>query len=1002
MAVGDARKLVSVVFCDLAESTALADAHDPEVVTGVLSRYFDVVRGALERHGGIVEKFIGDAVVGVFGVPVLREDDALRAVRAAAAIQAGVTRLNEELADTFDVRLAARVGVNSGWVLARAQDGGAGIAYGDPLNVAARLQQVARAGDVLVGEETVGLVGSLVVVEESAQLAVKGKATPVRAARLVGLAEEVPAFERLIRTQFVGRAQELAALRRAVSLAREGQPQLVTVIGEPGIGKSRLIREVITHEAEGASPLVGRCLAYGDGITYWPLAEILRQLERRPGGIDAILGGDPEAELIALRLAAARGEAVAAAPGEVAWACRRLIEHLAKADLVFVVVDDIHWAEPAMLDLIEYLLATIHGRVVLLCAARPGLLESRPTWATPRPGASLVLLGPLGEEDVADLAASLANESGSDSASAERLVSWSAGNPLFIEQIMAALADGSLDETTPPHSIQTLLASRVDQLPDQERTALTSAAVEGRLFHRGALRTLLEGDQRTSLDTALLALVRNQFVRADRSEFPGDDAYRFVHALVRDAAYDALPIRRRATLHHRYADWLEGQPADLAEVEEVLAYHLEQAHRFRLAVGMDDETTRDLARRAGEHLVAAAVRADVRWDSRAVLELLRRARPLLDQERWLDVAVMYGEALAYAEAFPAGVASLDQTAADAEQAGRPEIAWTARLYCDATLGPEAVRRSALAALELFDVATHPRVTAVAHIALGLAFDGSGHSGQAMPELLRGVAIARQAGMQKVVGQGVEFYGIATLYGPTPAQEGIQRLEEMLGQVAMTLRERFSILPALAALHAMRCHADRTLSLAAEAGQIQERLGVREGLAQEGAVNWLGPALALIGETDAAVKLLRDACDLHRRRQENATLSTLAGHLGLVLTDAEVNLDEADALCEESRRLTEPDDMTSEILWRILRAKLLRYAGNSEDALRFANEAVALAERTDWLNRQADAIALAASLYARTGADTKAEGLRSRALVLYRQKGNLAGERQFIGEHLARP
>jgi hypothetical protein len=249
---------------------------------------------------------------------------------------------------------------------------------------------------------------------------------------------------------------------------------------------------------------------------------------------------------------------------------------------------------------------------------------------------------------------------------------------------------------------------------------------------------------------------------------------------------------------------------------------------------MNDDTTRGLARRAGEHLVTAATRADVRWDGRAVLELLRRARPLLDRERWLDVAVMYGEALAYSESFPAGVAALDQTVADAEQASRLDVAWIARLYRDATIGHEALRNSAFAALELFDVTTQPRVAAVAHLCLGLALDSSGQSGQALPELLCGVEIARQAGMQKVVGQGVEFYGISTLYGPTPAQEGIKQLEEILGQVAVTLRDRFSILPALAALHAMRCRADQTRTLAAEAAQIQERLGAREGLSQEGA------------------------------------------------------------------------------------------------------------------------------------------------------------------------
>jgi class 3 adenylate cyclase len=993
---GEARKLVTVVFCDLAESTAFADAHDPEVVTGVLSRYFEVVGSALERHGGTVEKFIGDAVVGVFGIPTLREDDAVRAVLAASAIQAGVSSLNEELSGGVGVRLAVRVGVNSGWVLARQQDEASAIAYGDPLNVAARLQQHAQPGDVLIGEETLGLVGSRVVVEASEPLVVKGKATPVRAGRLVGLAEEVPAFERPIRSRFVGRVHELGALRDRVARAREGEPQLVTVVGEPGIGKSRLIREVIALEAAGASPLIGRCLAYGDGITYWPLAEMLRQLERRAGGVDAILAGDPESELISSRLGVARGDAVAAGPGEVSWATRRLIERLAVSDLLIVVVDDIHWAEPAMLDLIEYVSATVRGRVMLLCAARPELLEAHPTWATPHPQQSLILLQPLGEGDVAALASSLVDAGGGDGVSTERLVTWSAGNPLFVEQIMAARDDGSLDERTPPQSIQMLLASRVDQLPDEERTALISAAVEGRLFHRGALRFLLGDERHASLDTALLALVRKQFVRADRSEFIGDDAYRFVHALVRDAAYDALPIRRRATLHERYADWLVAQPIELAEIEELLAYHLEQAHRFRLALGVNDRATLDVARRAGEHLVAAAMRAEARWDYEAVVDLLRRARPLLDEERWLDVAVTYAYALAGAESFPEAAAVLQQTQGDAERAGRADVACLARLFHDAATDPEAGQRTALAALERFDADKHPRVTATAYLCLGVTLGNTGRSGEAAEADLRGLRHARKAGLRTLISQGIELYSIAIFYGPTPAQEGINQLAEMLSRGDVTPRDRLSILPSLAALHAMRGDADQTRTLAAEAAQIQERLGGK-GLAEEAVGNWLGPALAMIGDTDAAIELLRANCDAHRRRQATGVLCTLAANLGDVLIDAGVNLDEADALCEESQRFTGPDDVDVQILWRTVRAKLLRHAGRPDQALPFAEEAVAYAEQTDWLNGLANALALASSLHAQTGAPTKANELRARALTLYQQKGNLAGERHLTGE-----
>jgi len=995
----EARKLVTVVFCDLADSTAFADAHDPEVVTTVLARYFEVVRDALERHGGTVEKFIGDAVVGVFGVPRLREDDALRAVRAAAAIQDGTRVLNGELSCTFGVQLAVRVGVNSGRVLARHGGEEEGFAYGDSLNVAARLQQHAQAGDVLIGEATLGLVGASVMVEPIHPLTVKGKPTPVTAARLVGLADEAPAFERPIRTPFVGREQELAVLRDAVSLAREGRPQVVTLIGEPGIGKSRLLREVIASERAGASPLVGRCLPYGDGITYWPLAEMLRQLERRPGGIDDVLAGDREAPLIASRLGAARGQEVAAAPGEVAWAARRLLERMAESGPVIVIVDDIHWAEAAMLDLIEYVAATIQGPVLLLCAARPELLDARPTWATPRPESSLILLAPLSDGDVAYLAESLATGSGIARSSAERVRTWSAGNPLFVEQIMAAVHDGSLNEMKPPQSIQTLLASRVDQLPEHERDALTHAAVEGRLFHLGALRALAD-DQQPSLDATMLALVRKQFIRSDRAEVPGDDAYRFVHTLVRDAAYDALPISRRATLHERYADWLRAQSFPRSETEEIIAYHLEQAHSFRLAVGVNDEATHELASRAGEHLLAAGERADARWDSGAVLRLLRRAKSLLGRDRWLDVAVMYGEALAEVETRNASLAPLEETVANAELAGRTDIAWLARLLLlrfDAKVGAEAQRRGALAALNRFSDYEQPEVAAAAYRNLNLGLEASGRSGEAADAALRCIQIAHQAGMQKLVSVGMQLYGVSVVSGPTPAQEGIRQMDELLARSDVTLRDQLSVLPALAALHAMRCHSDETRRLTDQAARIQERRGAREGLAEQSFANWLGPALALIGDTDAAITLLRATCDSHRRRQDVGVLATLAPNLGIVLVDAGVNLDEADALCEESRRLTDPDDVISHILWRTLRAKLLRRAGNPKQALPFVEAAVAYAEQTDWRSALADSLGLAASLHTEAGSPATAEELRSRAINLYRQKGNLAGERRLNAE-----
>ncbi|MBA2360076.1 MAG: AAA family ATPase, partial [Actinobacteria bacterium] len=588
-----ARKTVTVVFCDITDSTPLGERIDPEVFRKVQHRYYEAVREALERHGGTVEKYIGDAVMAVFGIPIAHDDDALRAVRAAIDIRTGLGELNTKLAEEHRLRLSIRTGVNTGEVVTGDASQGHAFASGEAVATTQRLEAAARAGEILLGEATYRLVSNAVLVEPVEPLTLKGKAQPVAAWRLLGVVEGAPAFPRRLDTPMVGRERELAALHGELEAAVEDRRcRLATIVGPAGIGKSRLGNELLRTAGKEVTTLVGRCLAYGEGITYWPLRGILLSATGHlsQAGIEESLAGADDAERIAARLAGAVGTAESAPGGEETfWAVRRFLEHLARERPVVVGIDELQWAEPTFLDLIEYLVGwTSDAAVLLLGLARPELLEQRPTWSTT--SSLLVSLDPLTGEDSQRLVDALG---GDDLAPEERrrILEGAEGNPLFVEQMLALAADAPRDAIPP--SIQALLAARLDRLVPNERAVLERAAVIGREFTAGAVASL-SGDEPTA--STLLSLVRRDLIQPDRSSIPGDDGFRFRHILIRDAAYLGLAKESRAGLHERYADWLERSAADL---DEIVGYHLEQAFRYRQELGTADA---ELARRAGEQL----------------------------------------------------------------------------------------------------------------------------------------------------------------------------------------------------------------------------------------------------------------------------------------------------------------------------------------------------------------------------------------------------------------
>ncbi|HET7686665.1 MAG TPA: adenylate/guanylate cyclase domain-containing protein [Candidatus Limnocylindria bacterium] len=586
----EVRKVVTVLFCDLTGSTEIGDRTDPEALRALMRRYYETARVVLERHGGTVEKFVGDAVMAVFGIPVATEDDALRAVRAAV-----------ELRDTVhELGLEARIGVNTGDVVAGEGDT---LVTGDAVNVAARLEQAAGAGEVLLGDETLGLVRDAVT-SEPVSLTLKGKPEPITAHRLVALDPAAAGLTRRLDRPMVGRQRERDRLRADFEDAVASRSsRLFTLIGPAGVGKSRLVADFLEGVADAARVARGRALSYGEGITYWPLVEMLIQLGIEPA------------------------EAIRSSPADTQLATRALFEAVAEAQPLVLVLDDLQWAEPPMFDLVEHIVDwSRDAPIFVLCIGRPELLDVRPGWGGGKTNATSIVLEPLGEAESAELAGTLLGDLELDAETRARMLAIAEGNPLFLEE-MAALAREADGTVSVPPTIRALLQARLDTLSDAERTVVERGAVEGKVFHRGAVTALSPAPQRETIAGQLLGLVRKEIVRPDRTQFAGDDAFRFRHLLIRDTAYDSLPKAVRAELHEQFAGWLDTH-GDLVEQDELVGYHLEQAARYRLELDETDAAALRNATAAAARLARAGHAAFARGDLNATSNLLGRAHAL--------------------------------------------------------------------------------------------------------------------------------------------------------------------------------------------------------------------------------------------------------------------------------------------------------------------------------------------------------------------------------------
>ncbi|MGH3065886.1 MAG: ATP-binding protein [Gaiellaceae bacterium] len=991
------RKTVTALLSDVVGSTSLGETVDPEVVRRALSRYFEEARDVVERHGGSVEKFIGDAVVALFGVPVSREDDALRALRAAAEIRDRLELLNDELERDSGFRLSVRTGVNTGEVIVGDTSLEGFRASGDTMNVAARLEQSASAGEILIGALTRELGGDAIVVEPVERLHLKGKAQPVEAYRVVRVLEHVSPYARREDAPLVGRQKELATLDDALRRTKtEQRCVLATIVGPAGVGKSRLARAFLDALGESTLTLVGRCVSYGEGITFQPLAEAL----------SSVLGGSPRTRVLELLDTDDRTASVADAVGsalgfgdatasteETFWACRRLLESLARERSLVLVIDDIHWAEQTLLDLLEYIASFSTGSpIMLLCLSRPELLEERPTWATPRENTSVTVLSPLADEESLALVESLSGDRERSSGEVQRIVDAADGNPLFLEQLFALEAGrGEEGELVIPPTIQALLAARIDQLQEPHRRVLECASIEGREFHRELVVELLPSRDRDEVGSSLLVLARRQFIRPVRSARTSHDAFAFVHALIRDAVYTSMSKEQRTDLHLRVADHLEKDEHDGGEL---VGFHLADAVRYRRELGSTEESTRDLASRAAARLGEAAQRALGVGDDRAAAKLLERATELapVNDPVGLAMRLDLGSALAGSGRLEPAEAAFSEVAEAARKVGERAIELRAeigllnlRTQTDTEITMAEVASTAQRALAELEQLGDERGLAAAWWLVHWSLFRSGQYALSLEAAESAVEHARRAGHRREELRALGAIAMAMKWGPTPVAEGLRRCDELVeraggAQLVQAFADRNK-----GALYSMTGELELGRAHIARAVEIYEELGLT--VSAIGTAVELEPVERQAGNFDAVEELLRSAYGRMREIGDLGYLSWIAPRLARILA-LRGDVDGALELARQARGEMQADHLFGQIGVCVAEATAFATQGRDAEAVAAALEALELVERTDSLDVNGDVLEVLAELDLAAGRDDLARRRFEKALALYEQKGDV--------------
>ena len=1023
-ATREVRKIVTVLFADVTGSTVLGEQLDPETMRALMGRYFAMMKAVIERHGGTVEKFIGDAVMAVFGIPTLHEDDALRAVRAAADIAAELATLNAELSATRGIAIQFRTGVNTGEVVAGDPATGQTLVTGDTVNTAARLEQAAAPGEILLGALTWSLVRDAVDVEPVEPIAAKGKAAPIVAHRLLSVRAGEAGHRRRLDAPLVGRDRELSRLEQAFrDVVANRTAGLVTLLGTAGLGKSRLVAEFTAGLRGEARVLRGHCLPYGEGITYWPIGEVVRSaagIDDADGGDDArvklraLFGDEPDGDLLAARVGSAIGLSTVAAPQEaIFWAIRRLLERLAREEPVVVVIEDIHWAETTLLDLLEYVLEwSRDAPILLICPSRPELLDERTGWGSARVNGMTIVLESLPADATARLIAALPGGSALPGQVVERIQVAAEGNPLYVEELIAMLVDDGLlteagdgtwqaDENLAavrvPASITALLAARLEQLDPAERAVAERGSVVGRVFEAAAVSELADEGLRPNVGRSLLALVRKELVRPDRSELSPGDAFRFRHILIRDAAYAALAKSERAELHERFADWLGRTAGDrIIELEEIVGHHLEAAHRYRAELGEKGEAVDQLGRRAVGHYLAAARRMRARGDEPAAGSLLLAAEslPLAEPELRGQLVLELGNALAAIGRPTEARVRAEKALELGTQLGDHRLAARARLLRlqisiqDGTLtdlDPESAEE-AVAALQDARLSGDPTALAEAYQALGMQAYMGGKADESADYTRLAIEQAWASGDAALALQAETNRLAEDVVGPAPATEALTRAETLHDAAAAYPSVRGDVLRLLAVLEAMIGRVDDARAHAAESVHLLEELGLpTAAMLSRGDQSWVD---RLAGDLPAAERALRTVVTTAEKIGDRTLASWGACRLAQVLIE-EGRLEDAEPFLAQAEQV----DMVmnrSRILGARARLEAVR---GSPSAPELVTQLVAMLDEVAFPNIRLDGFVDAAEATAVLGDRAGAVGYAAEALRLAEAKGNVMRAQQ---------
>lgn len=925
------RKLATVLFVDLVSSTELLSGADPEIVRRRVSQFFEQVSRCIVTHGGIVEKFAGDAVMAAFGVPLAHEDDAERAVRAGLATLERVGELG----------LEARIGIESGEVVT--EDGAEStFATGEAVNLAARLQQEAGPGEILVGPGAARLVGGRIELEQVGPLELRGWQKPVAAHRVVCAADLGTPVGGLS-SPLVGRESELELLENTFArTVRDRRASLFTLYGEPGVGKSRLAREFVAG-VEGATVLMGRCLPYGEGVTYWPLAEMVKAsagisdddpLDTAQEKLRACCEDEAVADLLGLAVGVL--EAVEGERGqqEIAWAARAWTEQLAQAQPLVLVFEDVHWGEEPLLELIEHLAASVReAPLMLLCLARSELLDVRPGWGGGRVRATAVELEPLQPEESAQLVAALTAELELPVDTATVLAKTE-GNPLFVEETIRMLAERPrAGAERIPDTLQALIAARIDRLPPTQRTLVQRAAAMGRLFMRGALEQLSPDVE--DVGAALEELVaRDLVVREARATISGEHAFKFKHVLIREVAYSGLSKSSRAELHHAFGTWLGKRAGD--EVLEIRGFHLDQA--ARLLEELDGVAPAELAEQAADALTRAGRRALSREAFRSARKLLLRAVELAPS---LERRYLAGRAAWRLADMTAVIVEMEEVAKAAAASGQPRLQGRAlTALADAVLYQRAdalgAQRLITQALEVLaeeppEIRFEPYWVA-SQIAAWL---GDTDAFERWSKL--GVGAAQAAGRKDQ--EAIVTHGLALAYLHRLEFDEAEPLIERAAELAAESGSAFSRGNALAvrgSLEVHRCNYAEAEAAFAAARDLYSEIG--NAISEASMTLMLGRTALAQGDLERAEKLLRDSERALKGLGGRGQLCEAQRVLAQVLVKLG-RLEEAERFALESRETVGPEDRVSGSTTKIALAEVRAAQGRDAEAEALFHEAL---------------------------------------------------------------